>query len=367
MSTLACAALAFVAVQLRPPPAPPPIAPPNAPAAAADVVERWAVLPFAVDQMKLNEARRLKDGVRERLAARSGVEVQDDALTNALVDSSKSLGLDCDPREAACAATFGRIVDVDVVIAGGASGHEGRIALMLAFVDVKTGAERRRASALLPPDPDLEAKALDRLFAALVDPSAQLGALSVAGAPAGATVVVDGVARGTLPLSGPVRGLLPGEHVLVVEKQGYIASSRVVLVDGGTSDAESVVLPRDPSTLRPGPGPLQIAAPFALAVLGAAVAVGGGVMGVYGYGPVAAREEIVAARRALSSDDASYPMQLSSLYVAERSATTAIESYGAPLLVAGVATTFVGAGTVVLGATWGVLVVAEALQTASGE
>src|SRR5687768_1280908 len=102
----------------RPPPPPGSAAAP-APEAAAppSAAKRAAVLPFYVEGLQVNDARRLKDGVRAKIAA-AGFVLQDEETTNTLVDSSRSLGLDCDIRLAACASTFGRIADVDVVVAG---------------------------------------------------------------------------------------------------------------------------------------------------------------------------------------------------------------------------------------------------------
>src|SRR4051812_35391233 len=137
---------------------------------------RVALLPLEVEGLAVNEVRRIDGVVRGRAVARAELEVLPEETTDALVDSSQTLGLVCHLPDTACAAQIGKIADVDIVIAGSAHRIAEGVSVGLALVDVKSGAAQKRVLGLVPTDPDAQVAAMQTLLHGLFG-EAPLGAL----------------------------------------------------------------------------------------------------------------------------------------------------------------------------------------------
>jgi hypothetical protein len=207
-----------------------------------------AVLPLRVEGMDLDAVERLDGLIRERAGAARGMGLQAAAITRELVAGARSLGLSCELVTAECAAEFGALVTVDVVLLATAAGYGDGLGLDLQLIEVSTTSVRARTAVLLPASADVQAvvarRLVDATLAAPGDPArlelARIDAADVG--PPGARLVVDGADRGTAPFDAALTGLLPGLHVVELSLEGHTAERRELQLAAGEVHALSLQL-----------------------------------------------------------------------------------------------------------------------------
>lgn len=244
-----------------------------------------AVLPLRAEGLQLNEANRVNAALRTA-ATKGRYTVQDEALTTSLVEASQGLGIDCDVNAIACAVELGKITDVEYVVitraikhpAAAATSTTAVIGLHAILVDVRAAKEVRSivGDAVLGEggaQVRVEAAA-DALFS-----SSTLSSLTVAVTPVGGAVIVDGLRFGQTPASIP--GLLGGEHIVVVEQQGFLPLSQRVNAVGDPLIVTGALVV-DPAAQREVNSPVV---PFVVAGVGGVVGIVGGVLMVIGVQP----------------------------------------------------------------------------------
>lgn len=138
----------------------------------------------------------------------------------------------------------------------------------------RQGAEAQRVVASLPAQPAERARLLDELLVRLFVPQQWTGALEVrvfSQSPAnrveGAQVWVDGAPAGSTPLKGPIPRLMPGQHIVMITKEGFRDFSTFVTVVFGQTAllevdlANATVVGQFKEQARPAPRPAPAPAP----------------------------------------------------------------------------------------------------------
>lgn len=320
-----------------------------------------AVLPLRAEGLQLNEANRLNLLLRARSSTRGGYAVQGEDLTNQLVEASQDLGVNCDINAVACGVDLGKLADVDFVLLGravkiAAVGNEpAAIGIDVQLVDVKAAIGLRRIIGRVSLDSERQTLELDGASDALFG-TAVLPTLTVNVTPDGATVKLDGIAVGSSPV-GQVTGLLPGAHVVDVEKKGYLPYPTSFNLAAGDAAALEVALVVDPDAEKKVISPLQKALPFVGAGVGAAVALTGTGLVLFGVQPWLGME---SANRQLDELEKNAPARDFPERAAALSDTSAAEgqkwtSYGQPMTVAGSVAIGVGVVAIGVGLTWGLV------------
>ena len=158
---------------------------------------------------------------------------------------------------------------------------DGGVGIDAHLIDVKAGTELKRATLLVPSDPDGQQLAMNGFGEVLFGDVATV-ALALDVRPPGAEVIVDGTVRGADP-AATVNGLAPGEHFVMVRKKGFLPYQARVSVKPGEAATLQVSLTVDPEALRA--SPMSPTVPFVVAGVAGAVAVGGGVAMIFGARP----------------------------------------------------------------------------------
>lgn len=325
---------------------------------------RVAVLPLLVEGLTLNEVRRLDVLVRARVETRGGMQVQAAETTHTLVDSAQALGLDCELRGVACAARLGRLADVSFVIAGEAVALDGEVGLEMRVIDVEAERVRREVRALLPADPDAQLEPLAAFFGALFDDAVPLGALALEAEPRDASVLVDGLPA-SVSDGEPKAGLLPGEHVVVVRKEGYLpASMRLTLADGAPT-THTLRLQVDPS-LRPAPPTLvEITLPLVATAAGV-VASGLGIAATaYGAAPWVSFQQTQAQLFEQNQAHASYPADAQRLHGELELSSSEWNDRGRYWAAGGATLAVIGLAATAGATAWSVAVLTRAVDAAA--
>lgn len=315
-----------------------------------------AVLPLRVENLQQNEVQRLTAQLRARASTRGGYDVQSEQLTTELLEASQSLGLDCDVNAVGCGTKIGKIADVDLILLGRAAGLEEGVGLDLRVIDVRQGAEVRRATALVPRDIEQQAEAITA-YAEVLFGTSPLLTLAIEADPAEAEVFVDGVLQGVSPLTAPVGGLVPGRHVVVVQKKGFFPHRETVQVLTPAVTRATLIVDPDALVVAPGAGPS--AAPWILTAAGGVVLAGGTVAAVAGGLPYARWE---AGVRLVNGVDTSQGRALTDAELADLAhghdeanlGARDWQSWGQATFVAGLVAAGVGALATAGGIVWGV-------------
>jgi hypothetical protein len=213
----ACALLLFPAVALA------------GPSASGAGAPRLAVLPLDPVRLPGDALLLLQAELEERGAQRSGHALIPQREMLRHLAAVRALGLECDRESIECITQIGALAGAPLVVRGvaerkraGARGFE--VQLQLWLHDAADGRELSHVFAFLPSDPTVRASSLDDVWARLLAPDEQGGALFIASDVDDADVVIDGIALlHKTPLPGAVRGLLPGDHVVEVRKPGHDA------------------------------------------------------------------------------------------------------------------------------------------------
>lgn len=173
--------------------------------------------------------RPIEKGFREEAEALQRFHVLPRESSATLLESVRSLGLDCGPGDVECLTKAGVIMELDLLAVLRAARGGERVIVSAILVDVATGRTRGSVSRTLLPG-DRSSKMLRSAVVELLAPDLYVGAIELSTAQPGASVRVDGALRGTTPLSSSIDGLAPGEHVVHIEKPGLPPIERVVLV-----------------------------------------------------------------------------------------------------------------------------------------
>jgi hypothetical protein len=179
--------------------------------------------------------------VREAMAASPTHTVVSAQETDAVLDSVRALGVNCDPADAPCAARVGALGGVDLVVVLLSKGDH----ISLKLIDVASSAERA-AVARQVTDKD-HASACRSAVVELITPERYVGTLVFAGAPAGATVLVDAAPMGTLPFDAGLE-LKPGSYDVAVVHEGKPLVEKRIDVIYGASAIIDVTAPAAPAT-----------------------------------------------------------------------------------------------------------------------
>lgn len=333
-----------------------------------------AVLPLIVDGLALNDSVRLNEELRARALATGRYELQDQAVTDAAVASSQSLGLDCQADNIQCAISLAALNSVPWALTGravllpaaapgegeGASADgvkilDAQIGLRLQLVDVGAGAVVREVMGLAPADPARQPGPVNDLLGLLFAETApSLGLARFDIKPDGAEVHVDGVRVGTSPLEGPLGALAPGAHLVDVDKEGYLPRRVRFLAAGGEEQTVLVFLEVDPSTLKErGVAWWEIAIPGSLAAAGLATSVAG--LGFAGTGGLFAAMTYsgIFQLGGLDRGSPDYASQAQSTYQSLDVWRQAYNSWGQVLFGGGAVALAVGVPVLLAGAGWG--------------
>lgn len=173
--------------------------------------------------------RPLEKRFREEAEALQRFHVLPRESSATLLESVRSLGLDCGPGDVECLTKAGVVMELDLLAVLRAARGGERVIVSAILVDVATGRTRGSVSRTLLPG-DRSSKVLRSAVVELLAPDLYVGAIELSTAQPGASVRVDGALRGTTPLGASIDGLAPGEHVVHIEKPGLPPIERVVLV-----------------------------------------------------------------------------------------------------------------------------------------
>jgi hypothetical protein len=228
------------------------------------------------------------------------------SATRNLLESVKSLGLECPPGDTECLVKAGLVMEIGYIVVLRAAAAAGNLVVSAQLLDVGGGRVSGNVSRRVGSGESL-AGAVRSGAIELLAPDQFVGTLEVLVSEEGATVSVDGVKRGTSPSLPPISDLAPGEHLLVVSKEGFDRAEQLVELKaletkqvaitlhatGATPVATTTLSPADaasPDDGTPADGAPEVAAPAArplnltlpitfgtIAVSGALVAAGTGV------------------------------------------------------------------------------------------
>jgi hypothetical protein len=312
-----------------------------------------AIMPLHLEKLAVNDAARLEKKLADDAAAH-GYAVQDEATTTKLVEASQNLGIDCDTDAVDCGTKLGAIANVQfLLVAHAAGGLDGMVGIDARLIDVQKGAQVRRATALLPSEPDEQMAAFDAFANALFS-SASLASLHVDVDQTGASVEVDGVTN--------LDALVPGEHWLVVKKSGFLAFQKRVTAPSSVS----VVLVVDPNAVKAVTAPASgVSVPLVAAGVGGGMVVIGGIAAIVGYLPLAdfgtqeAKLNAIDARHDVTFKDSVVTAASTANGLAQKDAN-AWDGYGQALF-------FGGLGGLAVGAVVAGVAGAMALLTAAPE
>jgi hypothetical protein len=124
--------------------------------------------------------------------------------------------------ETGCLVAMGKILRVDVVVAGNVAALGDAYVVNIKAIDVATGEELSRvASEPLRGNPDDLIESVRVAAYRLLDPAALRGSISVLADVKDAEVVLDGEVVGETPLAAPLAGIAVGRHQLEVNAEGY--------------------------------------------------------------------------------------------------------------------------------------------------
>lgn len=199
--------------------------------ASARTDEQLLILPIehglGADAERL---RQVEDAFRAEVEAlgRYGVAAPEQAAL--LLDSVRSMGLECEAGDLECLTKAGVVMEIDLIVVLRAVASEERLIVSAVLVDVHRGRTRASVHRSLPLDASLAA-AMRGAAVELLAPDLFVGSLLVEVKEPGATIRVDGLPRGRAPLERPIEGLAPGEHVLHVEKRGFEPMEQLVIVE----------------------------------------------------------------------------------------------------------------------------------------
>ena len=335
------------------------VAAPAARAAPAQAAPSLAMMPFHTENLDAAATSSLATSLRAKAAQRGGYDVQPDSTTQPLVQASKDLGLDCDVNAVECGVKIGQLADVQFLLLGRAvGGLDGAIGVDVRLIDVSASAELRRATMLMPADREQQSDALNAFAEALFSTS-PLGALPVDVTPAGAAIVVDGSARGVVPLSFPVASLLPGDHWVVVKKDGYAPYQARVSVKAGTNPPLVVTLAPLSSSAGAAVAHTPSSTPFLVAGAGGVVAVAGGVAAIIGFLPYGRyRQGLETLNSVDATQDPLPPADVKKIaegYDKADKGSKEWDSYGRTTFIVGLVGLVVGLGVAAAGSAWGLV------------
>jgi hypothetical protein len=225
------------------------------PTGAAEARTKLAVLDLGANGAS-RELASAAGGVVASELDRLGVfkVVTSDAIRDLLAFEKQRQMLGC--AEASCLAEIGGALGVDWLVSGKVSrlaaggGTPETFTLELTLSAVRTGQREGSVIETGRSEADLMGKAgraAQRLVARLL--AARSGALVVTSSEAGAVVKVDDQVRGTTPLPGQL-AVAGGPHLLLVEKEGFVAVQKEVQVQPGRLAEERVTLVPSPDFIR---------------------------------------------------------------------------------------------------------------------
>jgi TolB-like protein len=293
------------------------------PGRAADARPKLAILDFAANGASKELTSAATSGAANELD-RLGVfrVVTAEAIRDMLAFERQRQMLGC--TDGGCIAEIGGALGVDYIVSGkvtridAGGGLPETFNLDLTLSNVKKGQREgsvveagRSESELLGKVGRAAQKLVGRILAG------RAGTLVVATAEAGAVVRIDDQVRGTTPLQGQI-SLPSGPHLLVVEKQGFVAWQKDVQIQPGKLLEESATLVPSPDFIEAYESKqrkLRVGAWAAtgVAVAGAAVAVWGQVDADRLYGNETTPGTFLHARRQLLDGDESFRDEATSL------------------------------------------------------
>lgn len=198
----------------------------------ARAATRLAIYPLQPLGLPVSTVDSLDATLRARVERLPGVSLLARGRTVAQLSSGAgTLGIRCDGSPD-CLARLGKLLGVDEIIYGVASGLGGRTALDLKLVGVASGGEIRRVHATVGRQAAQKGRSaliggVREAAVRLLDPARWTGALELLTELRGAEVSIDGAPRGKTPLD-PIQGLAPGRHALRVTAPGYSGVERFV-------------------------------------------------------------------------------------------------------------------------------------------
>ncbi len=195
--------------------------------------------------------RPVEQAFRDEAAALKRFRVLPRGQATTLLDSVRSLGLDCQPGDLECLTKAGVIMEIELLAVLRAAATEERVVVTAILIDVDIGRTRTTVSRTIRAGDSLSA-VMKSAAVELLAPDLFVGGLDLDVVQEGATVRVDGAVRGSTPLAGAIGGLAPGEHVVSVAKPGFPTAERVVLVKA--LEDTSVVIDLRPAASHPAAG-----------------------------------------------------------------------------------------------------------------
>jgi hypothetical protein len=286
------------------------------PVLAADAKPKLAILDFAAN----GASRELTSAAASAAATdldRLGIFriITSDAIRDMLAFEKTQQMMGC--AEGGCIADIGGALGVDYMISGkvtriaAGAGLPETFNVDLTLSNVKKAQREGSVVETGRSEGELLArvgKAAQRLVAKIL--AGRAGSLVVSAAEAGAVVKVDEQIRGTTPLPGQL-SLPAGPHLLVVEKQGFVAFQKDVQIEPARVVEEHATLVPSPDFIREYESrqrKLRVGAwsSTALAVVGAAVAVWGQLGANRLYGTETTPNTFLYARRKLLDGDESF-------------------------------------------------------------
>jgi len=294
-----------------------------APAVAADARPKLAILDFAAN----GASKELTSAATSAAAAavdRLGVfrVVTAEAIRDMLAFEKQREMLGC--TDGGCIAEIGGALGVDYIVSGkvtriaAGAGLPETFNLDMTLSNVRKG--QREGSAVEAGRSEAEllgrvGRAAQKLVAKIL--AGRSGSLVLSAAEAGAVVKIDEQVRGTTPLQGQI-SLPSGPHLLVVEKQGFVAWQKDVQIQPGRLLEESVTLVPSPDFIqsyRSKQRKLRVGAwtATAVAVAGVGVAVWGQLDANRIYGNETTPGTFLYARRKLLDGDESYRAEATAL------------------------------------------------------
>jgi hypothetical protein len=293
------------------------------PAVAADSRPKLAVLDFAANGASKELTSAASSAAANELD-RLGVFriLTTEAIRDMLAFEKQRQMLGC--ADTGCIAEIGGALGVDYIVSGkvtriaAAAGLPETFNVDMTLSNVKKG--QREGSVVEAGKSEGEVlsrvgRAAQKLVAKIL--AGRAGSLVVAAAEAGAVVRIDDQVRGTTPLQGQI-SLPSGPHLLVVEKQGFVAYQRDVQIEPGRLVEERATLVPSPDFIREyeaRQGKLRFGAWAAtgVAVAGLAVAVWGQVDANRLYGNETTPDTFLYARRKLLDGDETFRARATSL------------------------------------------------------
>jgi hypothetical protein len=292
-------------------------------AVAADTRPKLAIVDFAAN----GASKDLTASVAGKVAAevdRLGVfrVTTAEAIRDMLAFEKNRQMMGC--ADSGCIAEIGGALGVDYIISGKVSriaagaGASERFGLDLTLSNVKKAQREGSVVEEAGSESELMGK-VGRASTKLVSRILQgrSGSLVVAVAESGAVVKIDDQIRGTTPLQGQI-SLPSGPHLLVVEKEGFVAFQKDVQIEPSKVVEERATLVPSPDFIdqyESRQRKLRIGAWSAtgLAVVGLAVAVWGQVDANRIYGNESTPDTFLYARRQLLDGNESFRSQANSL------------------------------------------------------